>query len=121
MRDLAINDAGDLDLQAFDFQLTDNKSDIVQAVSIILGSRKGELFFDENMGLYRENLFDKQPDFSYIEQDIVEAITKQEERVSSVDSVLFDWNKEARALKVNITITATTGEKIEIEEVELSA
>ncbi|HAA4682692.1 TPA_asm: DUF2634 domain-containing protein [Listeria monocytogenes] len=120
MKDLFIDSAGDLVIKNDDIVMTDEISDIVQSVRMILRTREGEFYFDENSGMNHENLFVKQPNFDYIKQDIVTAIEEQEERISSVDSVLFNFDKNTRKLQVSIKMTRIDG-PIDIEEVTLNA
>lgn len=121
MIDIRMNESGDLLLEQSDFSLTKDKEDVLQSVRIILGTRLGEFFFDENMGLLRENLHDKPVNLDYVEQDIIEAITTQEPRIDSVDSVLFDFNKNTRNLRIGIKMTDIIGDDIELKEVSIDA
>ncbi|MBM5675617.1 DUF2634 domain-containing protein [Listeria seeligeri] len=120
MKDLLIDSNGDMVISDNDVLMTDGISDIVQSVRMILQTREGEFYFDENSGMNHENLFVKQPNFDYIKQDITTAIIEQEERISSVDSVLFDFDKDSRKLYVSIKMTGIDG-PVDVEEVILNA
>ncbi|EAC5360110.1 DUF2634 domain-containing protein [Listeria monocytogenes] len=120
MKDLLISTDGDLLIERNEIMMTDGIDDIIQSVRLILLTHQGEFYFDQNSGLVYENLFSKSPNFDYIKQDIITAITEQEERVSSVDSVLFNFNKPERKLFVSIKMTADDI-PVSIEEVILNA
>ncbi|HEL8967637.1 DUF2634 domain-containing protein [Listeria welshimeri] len=120
MKDLLIDSNGDIVVSDNDILMTDGVNDIVQSVRMILQTREGEFYFDENSGMNQENLFLKKPNFDYIKQDIITAIEEQEERISSVDSVLFDFDKDTRNLHVSIKMTGLDG-PVSAEEVILNA
>ncbi|EAD1138804.1 DUF2634 domain-containing protein [Listeria monocytogenes] len=120
MKDLLIDSNGDIVISDNDILMTDGVNDIVQSVRMILQTREGEFYFDENAGMNHENLFMKKPNFDYIKQDIITAIEEQDERISSVDSVLFDFDKDTRNLHVSIKMTGVDG-PVSVEEVILNA
>ncbi|WP_260447766.1 DUF2634 domain-containing protein [Listeria seeligeri] len=120
MKDLLIDSNGDIVISDNDILMTDEISDIVQSVRMILQTREGEFYFDENSGMNHGNLFVKQPNFDYIKQDITVAIAEQEERISSVDSVLFNFDKDNRKLYVSLKMTGIDG-PVSVEEVALNA
>lgn len=120
MKDFKLDSNGDVVFLNGELLLTDEKEDIAQSIRILLQSREGEFVLEESMGLAYENIFDKNPNFDYIEQDITEAI-EQDDRVSSVDKVDFDFDSATRLLKVTIKATSKKEEEIELEEVEINA
>lgn len=120
MKDFKLDSNGDVIFLNGDLLMTNEKEDIAQSIRIILQSREGEFVLEESMGLPYENIFEKNPNFDYIEQDITEAI-EQDDRISSVDEVNFDFDSSNRLLKVTIKATSINNEEIELEEVEMNA
>lgn len=115
MKDFKIDNSGDVVFEGNEIQLSEDEIDIIQSVRIILQTRQGEFFLDTESGTTHDNLFEKRPNFSYIEQDISEAILEQEKRVKSVDNVSFLFDESKRNMSIQLTMTATTNDTIESE------
>jgi len=119
MRGLKISDSGDLIFNGNELVMTDEASDIQQSVRIILQTRLEEFFFDENLGLERDNMLGKDFNLEFLEQDISLAILEQEDRIGSVDDIRFEQSN--RCLCVQILLTRK-GESDQLEsEVFLNA
>lgn len=116
MIDLKLTTDGDLEFDQ-DLSLVDDIEEIKQALLIILKSKKGSFFSDENMGLDQTMLIGKGYDLDYVASNIAEAL-KQDERVASV--VVNDIKVIGRKLQVVFVATLEHYQTIEMG-VELDA
>lgn len=103
MIDLAMDHKNDLIFENQDFNICSDVDEVRQAVKIILQTRLGEFFGDENMGLNTTNIFKKNYDKQLIAAALTDAV-QEDERVTSVDSVSIDVGTD-RKVKVEIEFT----------------
>ncbi|MBL5768235.1 DUF2634 domain-containing protein [Heyndrickxia sporothermodurans] len=111
---------GDLVLTNGEIELVDGDDELKQNLEVILKTRLGEFFLDENIGLDRTNLLTKQFDEELAHYDIVEALM-QEDRVKEVSEISFNLDKYKRILTVNLSVTKIDGTTIELEGVSADA
>ena len=119
MRSFKINDSGDLVFDSAELVMVDGVDDIKQSARIIIQTRVGEFFFDENMGLERDNLLGKNLDFEFLKQDITHAILEQEGRIESVVQIGLEQN--GRELKVSVKMTVRNNPELIESEVVMNA
>lgn len=100
MKDLKLNDDGDLDLSSGDAEIIDNLS---QAIKVRLRWHKGEWLVNKAYGVpYFDNVLGQKYDRSYIETDIFQVF----DDITGLDEVNdLDVKKDKRTLKVSFAVT----------------
>ncbi|MBF4022229.1 DUF2634 domain-containing protein [Burkholderia pseudomallei] len=86
MKSPKIDENGDLVFLNGDVVWVDGAEEIVQSVTSIIQTRKGEWFLNDGFGLSHEHIFVKSPDLNMIEDDLREAIG-QEERITEITDI----------------------------------
>lgn len=115
MRSLLIDDTGDLVFENGDLQMSSDIVDVKQSVRIILQTRLEEFYFDQDLGLSHDNLWGKDYDLEFLEQDISESILEQETRIQSVDDIVFNLDEGDRQLSVIVKMTKDDESEVESE------
>lgn len=100
--------------------MLDGDEELAQSVRVLLQTQQEEYFLDEDHGLSRENLQGKEANQDAAADDIIEAVA-QEERIESVEDIVFEDNRKNRNRTVSLTLQKTDGETLMVEEVELDA
>lgn len=126
LRDLKIDENGDLVIgDNGDIATVSGYDEVAQNVWTILNTQLGDSDLAEELGTNFENLFDKDFNEQFAQQDISDAITEQEPRVTSVDDIDFELDSETRVLTVSLSLQVDlteTGDADEYDmEVDLNA
>lgn len=118
MMDLALDENNDLDFDEDDLTIVDGDDEITQSLGIILRTRQGEFFDDEEMGLDTSNLLGRDYDEDIGISDIIQALEEQDSRVADVDVNDLDVDDESRNLSISLSITLNDdpGNEIDMEE-----
>lgn len=103
MIDIAMNQQNDLVFENQDLNICFDVDEVKQAVRIVLQTRLGEFFADENMGLNTTNIFQKKYDEQLIASALTDAV-EEDKRVTSVDKVNLDIGND-RVVHVEIQFT----------------
>lgn len=109
---------GDLVIENNDFVMAEDDEELIQSVQMVVQTSKGEFFLEPDHGLTRDNVLGKEANQDDAHDDIVEVIS-QEERIASVDEIVFNDDRKSRVRSISLTLQKETGEAISIEEVEL--
>jgi phage baseplate assembly protein W len=110
LKDLKLID-GDLAFENGDFQVIEDKDEIQQCVGIVLGTNKGECFFNPELGIRFFNLVEKPTD-EKIRNEILDGLS-QEDRVDTLEDVQITRDKVKRKLNISFIANLTNGETIE--------
>ena len=109
--DLMIDENGDI-------VMVEGDEELAQSVRMILETRKGEFFLEPDHGLVFDNLLGKEADLAKAHEDIVEAVL-QEERIASVEDVIFTDNQQERTRSVSLKMQKTDGGTLSLEGVNV--
>ena len=109
---------GDLVIKSNDFVMTTDDEDIIQSVQAVLQTRKEEFFLDLEHGLVRDNIIGKQASQDDARDDVIEAVS-QDERIESVEEIIFTDDRQKRTRTISLTLQKTDGETVQMEGVEL--
>lgn len=115
MMDLALDENNDLDFDEDDLTIVDGDDEIIQSLGIILRTRQGEFFDDEEMGLDTSNLLGRDYDEDIGISDIIQALEEQDSRVADVDVNDLDVDDESRNLSISLSITLNDDPDNEID------
>lgn len=115
MMDLALDENNDLDFDEDDLTIVDGDDEITQSLGIILRTRQGEFFDDEEMGLDTSNLLGRDYDEDIGISDIIQALEEQDSRVADVDVNDLDVDDESRNLSISLSITLNDDPDNEID------
>lgn len=110
---------GDLCFENGTLQMVEGDEEIAQSVELTLKTRLGEFTLDEHFGLDRSNIVGKSFDQEEAQYDIINAVT-QDERIASVESVEFSYDKETRNLSVHLKMKKEDDQTIELGGVDLA-
>lgn len=108
--DLVIDENGDI-------VMVEDDEELAQSIRMVLQTRKGEFFLDPDHGLVFDNLLGKEASQDEAHEDIVEAVS-QEERIASVEEVIFNEDRKNRKRSVSLVLRKETGEILTIEKVD---
>lgn len=116
MATLALNDDGSLLIEANNLVWATGADEVATALTTNLRSFLGEWFLDESLGVpWKQLIFQKgtPPDLvaSALKVEIV-----QTKGVRSLNSFEMDIDRATRKLTVTVSVTAFTGEELELEE-----
>lgn len=116
MRGLRLVD-GDL---AFDsnreLSMIDGLDEIAQSLFIIVQTRLGEFYLDENVGLDQSAILTKQFDEDVAHDAIVEALM-EDDRVEEVTDIQFI--QTGRTLSISFSVKTTTGDPVTVDNVSV--
>lgn len=104
LRDFKVDDNGDLVIAGGHVQMVDSYDEVAQNVQTIIGTELGTAYSAEELGVSFENLMGKDFNEHFAQQDIMDAVTDQEQRVTSVDEVTFNLDPETRKLTVTLKL-----------------
>lgn len=88
--------------------------EILQCVERILTTNLGEWFLNPGMGLDRYEILGKKYNPEYT-SDLLYAAILQETRISSIENIQYEFNRQGRALKVYVALIKASGERLEGE------
>ena len=117
MSDIALNDAGDIDLSRLDMFLVTGVDAIVQRLRIALQTFRGEWYLNTTVGLpYFKDIFVKRPNTGAISAAFKTVILGTP-GVVSLDVFTLSFDAALRKLTLDFTVTVTTGEQVPIVQV----
>lgn len=119
LRDIKIDDTGDVVIGGGRLSQVDSYDEVGQNVRTIISTELGSAFLAEELGTSYENLLGMDFNAQFAQQDIANAITEQEERVTSVDDVAFNLDPGTRALSVKLKLQVDLTASGESEDYEL--
>lgn len=117
MRTLEVKD-GDLVISSGELNMVEGDLEIAQSVRMTMETAQGEWFLNPDFGMDREPLENKIFNEEAVRASIVEAAT-DDERIESVNDLVFAQDKSNRMLHVSLELQKTDGEAVRIEGVEL--
>lgn len=103
-KDIKLDANGDMVREHGVVQWVYNEEQIAQSARIILATAEGEFELAPEAGLNRDNLLGKNLNQEYLAQDITDALTEQDPRIITVDSI--DFVQTERNLKIELEMTA---------------
>ncbi|WPZ17783.1 DUF2634 domain-containing protein [Geobacillus subterraneus] len=109
---------GDLVFENGDVVMVDGDEEMVQSLTVILRTRKGEWFLNEQFGLDFSPFLTKKFD-EVLATDAIAEAAAQEERIQQVEHVSF--RREGRSLTVNATFIKSDGQPLQMEGVIIGA
>jgi len=114
MNDIRLDVNGDLLLNGdgSDLDTISDDEELAQTCQTILSIEVGEYLLDLKLGMSHENLLSKEPNESYIQQDIEDCLVEQEPRVNGVSITDFNWDKESRVVHIELEIEKKDGSDI---------
>lgn len=115
MKSFVLKD-GDIVIEKGEILMVEGQDELVQSVQIGLGTNKGEWFLNLEEGVDYLLLVDKTASEAEKREEIYNAVMKHE-RVRSVESIDFNFNRSVRTLSIFIKATSTEGETITSEVV----
>jgi hypothetical protein len=117
MKDLLLDETGDITIENFDMSFTENESQYVsQKLGFKLTLVKGEWFLDLSKGIsYFKDIYKKNPDLKIVGDLFKKEILPISE-VKSIDAFQLSITTK-RELLLNITVSLQSGETIKYEEV----
>jgi len=104
LRDFKVDTDGDLVIDSGRISTVTGLEEVGQNVRTILSTEIGDSFLAETLGTNYENILGKDFNAQFAQQDIADAITDQEARVTSVDDVIFSLDSETRQLTVTLSL-----------------
>lgn len=119
LRDFKTDDNGDLVIAGGRIQMVDSYNEVAQNVRTIIGTEVGTAYLAEELGVSFENLMGKDFNEHFAQQDIMDAVTDQEERVTSVDEVTFNLGTETRQLTVTLKLQVDLTQSGDTDEYEM--
>lgn len=114
MKDIALNDCGDISIPSQDINQKSELEELAQRVKIILSVRQGEFELEDDLGINFDEITGKNLDFEYLKEYLITEITSQEQSVVAVKDM--EIKLENRHLSVSMRLIADFGE-IETEVV----
>lgn len=115
MKDLKLDDTGDISLTNNDLDEVSDDEELEQSIKIILQTRLSEFEPADELGLDPGNMYGKGINKEYLSTDISDAITEQEPRVASITSIQIGEPDEDRNLDIKIEYVKQDGTKNEME------
>ncbi|CAJ1226682.1 DUF2634 domain-containing protein [Lactiplantibacillus xiangfangensis] len=119
LRDFKVDDNGDLVIDGGEIATVDGYDEVAQNVRTILSTELGTSFLAEELGTNYESIMGKDFNEQFAEQDIEDAITEQEVRVTSVDDVTFYLDPETRNLSVTLNLQVDLNQSGESKDYEM--
>jgi phage baseplate assembly protein W len=110
LKDLKLID-GDLAFENGDFQVVEDKEEIQQCIGIVLGTNKGECFWNPELGIRFLNLVEKPTD-EKIRNEILDGLS-QEDRIDTLEDIQITRDTKKRKLIISFTSDLTNGETLE--------
>jgi phage baseplate assembly protein W len=110
LKDLKLID-GDLAFENGDFPIIDGKEEIQQCIGIVLGTNKGECFWNPELGIRFLNLVEKPTD-EKIRNEILDGLS-QEDRIDTLEDVQITRDTAKRRLIISFISNLTNGETLE--------
>lgn len=95
--------------------MVEGEDEIVQSIRLLLGTNTGEWFLNPQHGLVYEHLQVKVPDMERIRAEVMLALD-QEPRISEVEDLQIDFDRQSRMLTICFRTTTQNGDVIEGEE-----
>lgn len=115
VRDLALDDDGDITVSGGDLQLVSGAEAIVQAVRIRLQFFRGEWFLDTEAGVpYFQDVLVKSPDANVLQALFRNAILETP-GVSAVNGLTLTFDRTNRSLSVSYRAETDVGEIVSTE------
>lgn len=105
---------GDLSFVNGELAMIDGKEEIAQSLEIAIGTRLGEFFLDENVGLDTSNVLTKPFDENSA-HDVLIATLMQDDRVEEVTDISF--SRQGRTLTADISLVTTNGDPVSMSTV----
>ena len=117
MKDLLLDETGDVCIKNFDLAFTESESEYVaQKLGFKLTFVKGDWFLDLSQGIsYFKNVFKKNPDLKIVGDLLKRAVLSIPE-IGKLESFLMSMTVK-RELLVEFTARLLSGEKIEYKEI----
>lgn len=107
MKDILLDDSGDLLFQNSDFALIEDEMELKQSISINLATNKGEWFLDLEAGLSFKSITGKPTD-EQIRAAVIEALA-QEPRVKLIQGVQVEQDRKSRTVAISFKAQTTEG------------
>lgn len=122
MIDIKLDENGDLllDGDGSDLATISDDDELAQTCQTILSIELGEFLLDQSIGLSHANLLSKEPNESFIQQDIEDCLTEQDSRVAGVSITDFVWDQVNRTVNIELTIEKKDGSSV-TTKVEVNA
>lgn len=99
-----------------ELSMIEGLDEIAQSLFIIVQTRLGEFYLDENVGLDQSTILTKQFDEDAAHDAIVEALM-EDDRVEEVTDIEF--TQTGRTLSVSFTVQTTTGDPVTVDNVSV--
>ncbi|WP_051291496.1 DUF2634 domain-containing protein [Fictibacillus gelatini] len=109
---------GDIVIENGDIAMIEGDEELAQSVRMLLQTRKGEFFLEEDHGLVFDHILGKDFNLDEARDDIIEAIS-QEDRIASVEEIAFNDDLQSRTRTISLTLKKDDGETLSVEGVEI--
>lgn len=111
MKTLALKN-GDIYFEKGELALVEGKAEVDQNVYVLMKVNKEEWFLDLDEGLDYKLLFDKTVSEDVKREEIYNRLIS-DDRIESVESIEFDFNRKTRKLEITFRAVAIDSEVIE--------
>lgn len=88
--------------------------EILQCIERVITTNSGEWFLNPGMGFDRYEILGKKYNPEYT-SDLLYAAILQETRISSIENIRYEFNRQGRGLKVYVVLIKANGEQLEGE------
>lgn len=114
LRNLKLDDSGDLSITAGQLDTVSGLVAVAQAVRTALSLFRGEWFLDNTAGIpYFDNILVHSPNLTVV-RAIIRAAVLDVPGVAQVSTLELDFDKDARQLQVDLGIVADLGELVSV-------
>lgn len=104
LRDFKLDDNGDIVIENGQLAMVSGYDEVAQNVNTIIATEYGASSIVDEVGMSYENIWGKDFNEDFAQQDIEEAILDQEPRVTSVDDVAFSLDAKTRMLTITLSL-----------------
>jgi hypothetical protein len=115
MRDLKLDQEGDLMISEFDLRLTNDSEIVKQRIRQALLTFKGEWFLNTQLGIpYYESILEEKNSLQAIKAILMDAI-KKVEGVKELTQFELKYNNDTRLVSINFSVIDSFNNLIEME------
>lgn len=114
MKSILLTNEGDFQLNEGSFSWIEGDLELAQSVRVLIQTRKGEWFLNEEHGMDRTSILGKNFNANETKSDIIEVVS-QEPRIAAIEKI--DFVTLNRVLYVDLTLRKDDGTTLTLQEV----
>lgn len=116
MRDLFLNENGDIEMDGQDIAQIEDDEELAQAVTNILSIQKGEFQPETELGTdYVGAVISGRPEEIQDVEDAIDEALEQEPRISGITDISSELDEESRELDVTLSLSKASDDEENIE------